>query len=301
MNRRHFIQAALAGGAGLGGLSLASKADTYALGVTHAVVSIPTLPPAFDGYRVGFISDIHIGDCTNAAFVMSAVELMNTQKPDLLLLGGDYILHTESRLTQAVLSSLSGNNCFRSNEDDAERQFFALAEILAHCAAPDGIYGVLGNHDRSSGGRLCVRSLAEHKIQVLVNQQISVRRGDQELEVVGYDDLWTGVPQSFPLSARHNAAHCARIVLSHNPDLFRRIIEKWQVPFELGLAGHTHGGQIKLPAIGALTYNIRDLRFSEGMVALPDRFIFTTRGIGTVVIPLRVNCPPEIALLELRR
>jgi predicted MPP superfamily phosphohydrolase len=269
MNRRNFLKTALLGGTGVGIYSLGCEGTTYALEVTHSHVTIPHLPPAFEGYRIGFLSDIHIGECTDAAFVLSAVELLNAQKPDILLLGGDYILHTDSRMTQAVLSTITASNCFRSNEESAERFFSQLAGILSICNAPDGAFAVLGNHDRSSGGRLCARTFGNQKIHVLINEAQTIRRGDDELEIVGYDDLWTGVPRAFPLRSREGTAkRHARVVLSHNPDLFDQIITRWKVPFDLGLAGHTHGGQIKLPGIGALSYNVRDLRFAEGLVEL---------------------------------
>lgn len=137
-------------------------------------------------------------------------------------------------------------------------------------------------------------------IQVLLNTVFPVERQGKRLLVLGSDDYWTGIPSTSAMPDKKEPGQ-VRIVLSHNPDYLSHLLEKTRFEFDLGLSGHTHGGQIKLPLIGALHYNIKDQRFAEGLFSHPRAVTYTSRGIGVVGLPIRINCPPEVNVFTLKR
>ncbi len=91
------------------------------------------------------------------------------------------------------------------------------------------------------------------------------------------------------------------ILLTHNPDFSSFVLHDKNIKFNLSLSGHTHGGQIKLPIVGALGYNISDLRYKEGLVDYQETKLYTSRGLGYVELPIRINCPPEVTIITLRK
>ena len=131
---------------------------------------------------------------------------------------------------------------------------------------------------------------------MLINRSVTFKRNLETFRIIGTDDYWTGIPR-FAAAPKRESEN--RVLISHNPDYVSFLLENTACEFDLALSGHTHGGQIKLPIIGALGYNVTDARFGEGLVHHKRGEVFTTRGLGVVEIPVRINCPPEVSILTL--
>jgi len=299
-SRRKFLKLSLSGTAlALGGWgAFSSKIDTVALELTRLDLEIADLAPEFKGYRIAFISDIHLGPFVSNELVIAAVELINSNCADMFLLGGDFInlpLAFDRRFFWFVR-----NRDFSNPKDPKliHRIYDRLGEILGQAKCPDGIYGVYGNHDRWFAPRTCASSLKRHNIRLLVNEAARIERGGCKLKIIGVDDYWSGFP-SLSWESPRKALNETRILLAHNPDYISKVLEKTGFEFDLGLAGHTHGGQIRIPPLGSLLHNIADPRLNSGLFQHKRAKIYTTRGIGVVELPLRINCPPEVCLFVL--
>jgi uncharacterized protein len=299
MDRRAFLRCGLAA-AGLSALSApnaSALADDVALRME--VVRIPLLPKSFDGFRIGFLSDPHLGPWVPDELVAQAVQRLKNEKVDLVCFGGDFIGIPES--FPGGLFPIKRNEKLAALRKSAmpDSIFGRVAGLLAGIRSANGSFAVYGNHDNWVGPRICRRKLAEGGITILKNEGHVVNRGGEALRLLGCDDYWTGVP-AFAAPAKKPEREI-RVLLCHNPDYVSYLLESTNVEFDLALCGHTHGGQIKLPFIGALSYNIRDRRFGEGLVRHAKGQVYTSRGIGVVEIPFRLNCPPEVSVLVLLR
>lgn len=239
-------------------------------------LDVPHWPEALRGFRLALLSDLHVGSpYWGVAALEQLVERVNEQKPELVLLAGDYV-------TNGVEFG-----------DYVEPEVIGAA--LSRLEAPLGVVAVLGNHDWWSGGHRVRRAFEQAGIVVLENEAQPVQRGDQRLFVVGLADQLTrrvrleqalkGVPDGAPF-----------LVLSHEPDIFMRV----PASASLTLAGHTHGGQVRLPLLGRPVIPSRyGQRFAAGHIVEDGRHLFVTTGVGTSVFPVRFGVPPEIAVLAL--
>lgn len=277
--------------------------DTYALEVNQVPIQIDNLPSAFRDYRIAFLSDIHIGTCANLDFISDVARRLSDIQPDLILHGGDFVLRLSSLLSQFALSLATATDCSATTEQNFPEWLQTLVVMFAALSPKDGSFGVLGNHEGGLGARTCTDVLSKGGIRILRNESVLLKRGESFLRLIGLDDYWTGIPR-VPPSVGKRLRDEVRIVLAHNPDTFTTLLGPSDFDFDLGLAGHTHGGQIRIPGIGGPFYNIADARLRDGLwkgqsSGGANRSVFTTRGIGTVVLPLRVNCPPEIAVVQL--
>jgi len=309
LSRRDFLRLASLSALGLSatGATLASsKVTTSDVELSELSIPIPNLPPAFAGYRLGFISDIHANSCVNTQLVETALSLLATTQCNALLIGGDFIWLADRIVSQTLLSLRHGRGCrqqgqsYEKDHELAEILYLTLGKLLNRTRYPDGMFAVYGNHDYWVAPHVLRNTLLKCGINVLVNQAVSIRRGSATLSILGTDDFWNGTPAvtAWKLKKKPNEV---RVLLTHNPDYFSRLLEAESPDFDLGLAGHTHGGQIKLPLIGALHYNVQDRRFAEGLFKHERAWIYTSRGIGVVGLPVRINCPAEVAALTLKQ
>lgn len=262
--------------------------------VERVKLNYPDLPKDLVGTRIGFITDIHLGGWVPNELASEALKNVLDEKPDLLLFGGDYIW---------VPDTLGGNfNNLRNEtfqEETDEGQAVEIYKTLSKILSPlkkTTAYGVLGNHDRWSHPTAYRAYLPKAGLPILQNDTVYFERGDAKIEVYGTEDLWTGVPS---LGSTHTTPDTFRIFLTHNPDYASYAYHVKKYPFHLSLSGHTHGGQIVLPIIGAFHYNIQDTRYASGLVDYGERKFYTSRGIGVVELPFRINCPPEVTIFEL--
>lgn len=260
------------------------------LSLSSASVSLKDLPPAFDGFKIGQITDIHAGPLVPGELVEKGVKLLMAKRPDMIALTGDFV----SGATRILWTTYGG---FK------QHHFDACLKALSRLQAPQGVYAVLGNHDFWSGKTVAdrvVKGLEGIGVRVLRNESVLLRRAGEELCVVGVDDYWE---QSYSLTKALKKApeNACRILLSHNPDVNEDIVTSGQ-RIDLIVAGHTHGGQIVLPLIGApYLPSPFGQKYRAGLVQDVNSMTWVGRGLGLFFVPIRLNCPPDVSLLTLHR
>lgn len=273
MQRRQFLKiaASMAAIAPLGGACYGFAQSTN-LGVDRRTIHLPNLPSSWDGATIAFLTDIHLGPFLTEDYVRSVVRTTMALRPDLILLGGDYAHRESSYLAP----------CF---------------EILAGLSAPLGVHGVMGNHDAWLSLEETRRGMARAKVQELTNRGVWLTRGSGRLRLAGVDDLWTGKPD-VAAALGDATQNDAVILLSHNPDVAETMTDR---RVGLMLSGHTHGGQVVMPGIGApWTPSRYGKKYAHGLAEGPTTRVLTSAGIGLSGVAVRANCTPEITHLTLR-
>ena len=240
--------------------------ERHHIGVTHASLPVSGLPAALDGLRVALLTDIHHSRLVGAGDVTKAVQLTLDQKPDLIVLGGDYVTF-------------------------ADRAFVGpVAELLSPLRAPHGVFAILGNHDDEKD---VPAALTRKHFTVLKDQRTRLMIRGEGLELAGIR-FWTRRPAEIAPVLKN--ARDTVMLLAHDP---RRLTEAAGLNIPAVLSGHTHGGQVLLPGVGAVAKAAR-FPILEGIGSEENTSIFVSRGLGTVYVPVRFNCPPEVALVTLR-
>ena len=249
----------------------AALTEPYLLTIEHHAIELPRLPKTFDGFRVVHLSDIHHSPFTSREQIERAVETANRLKPDIIALTGDYISH--------------------------DRRYAApCAELLGRLRARYGVFAVLGNHDHWTDAALITDLFRAEGITVLVNEGMRFELGDEAFWLAGVDDTMVGL-EDLSLALAGAKENEMKLLLAHNPIILRRAA---RAHVDLVLSGHTHGGQVKLRSEQSASGRPRR-RLLRGLGRQGETQIYVTRGLGTVVLPIRYGCPPEVSLLELRR
>lgn len=268
MTRRDVTKLLAAAGAGVltGGFVHGTFNEPHRVGLTHATLPVSGLPGAFEGMRIALLTDLHHSPLVGADDITKAVELTLAQKPDLIVLGGDYVTWGHDHFVGPI------------------------GELLAPLTAPLGVLAVLGNHDSDDE---VTAALKRNKFDVLRDERTRIMRRGDALDFVGVR-YWTR--QVSTISKLIDAPGNVNVLLAHDP---RRIREAAELNIPLVLSGHTHGGQIVLPVLGA--WNRGFFPTMQGTLERENSVLFVSRGIGMVYVPMRVNCPPEVAILTLER
>ena len=261
------------------------------LRLEQSEVRIPRLPKEFDGVKIGLLSDLHASATVSESLIEQAATRLMEQKPDIIALCGDFI---------------SGSTRFGNSGSVGEFKSHRLEQCVAaisSLSAPMGIYGVLGNHDFWSGQEAVAAIMEQFSNQLgvrwLRNSGTQIDKGDASINILGVDDYWEATC-SLGRALRDCDEKSVRILLSHNPDI-NEAIETDMERIDLVLSGHTHGGQIALPFIGAPYLPSKyGQRYRQGLVRDGERQTYITRGVGHLLLPLRLNCPPEASILTLR-
>jgi hypothetical protein len=268
LSRRAAIKGLLVTGIGAvtGATTYGVAFERHQIGVTMAALPVLDLPVALDGLRVGLLTDVHHSGMVPAEDVTRAVNLLMEQRPDLIVLGGDYVTF-------------------------GDRQFVGpVAELLAPLRAPHGVFAILGNHDHD---RDMPAALARSHLEVLKDARTRLEIRGEGLELAGLR-FWTRRPEDIAKVLR--GAADTVMLLAHDP---RRLTEAAAFNVPAVLSGHTHGGQVVLPGVGAVAR--RRFPVLEGLGSKENTSIFVSRGMGTVYVPVRINCPPEVAIVTLKR
>lgn len=247
---------------GLGSEGLLYEAGRLEL--TRVDVQVPGWPADLDGVTLALLTDLHRSETVSRRLLHRAVDLALSARPDLIVLGGDYVTWGD------------------------RRYLGSMAEIAARLTAPHGVYAILGNHDND---RDVAAALAPTGIAVLRDQRTRVSINGHGIDLVGIR-FWTR--RARDIASITDGAHAARILLAHDPRRFR---EARELGFPLVVSGHTHGGQVVLPGVGAIA--ARKFPLASGLLTENGTTLFVSRGIGTVYVPVRWNCPPEVALLRI--
>ena len=251
--------------------------------ISRVELALRNLPAAFDGTAVAFLSDTHHGPFVPLSYLAEVVEMTNALRPDVVLLGGDYVQRRK------------GLHRFRRARNE---EIVDGIGVLGALRAPEGRFAVLGNHDHRTNPALVRRTLAAHGFTDLTNTGVWLQRGESRLRIAGVDDIRTGRPRLGPALESVGPGD-ACLLLTHNPDYVEYIRDP---RVDLVLSGHTHGGQVVLPFYGApLTSSDFGQKYRAGLVQGPKARVYVSRGIGTISLPVRFCCPPEIVLLTLRR
>lgn len=262
---------------GLGLMLDAFWIEPSRLVVNRQELRLPGWPAPLAGLRVAFLADLHVGSPHwGIDHLRTLVARVNEEKPDLILLGGDYLI----------------NDIAFGTHVPADR----IAIELTQLRAPLGVLAVLGNHDWWNDGQR-VRAIFEaHGLTVLDDESRTIEARGSRFCVLGLRDEYfrsrspaqelSLAPPGLPL-----------LVVVHEPDIFAELDQR----VSLTLAGHTHGGQVALPLLGRRIVPSRfGERYAAGHVVENGRHLFVTTGIGTSIVPVRFGVPPEFALLTLR-
>jgi len=282
MSRRRFLAAGLCSCAGLALYS--GEIERHWVQLTHLDVHLSSLPAAFDGMKMVQLSDIHLDEFTEPFLLRHSIEQINRIAPDVVLLTGDFVSY---EITPRNFSVRSAWKC---------------AEILSELKCPER-YAVMGNHDLWLSGTEVTRALQSHGITVLNNAYLPLERNGSRVWLAGLDDPVCGTPdphKAIPASVQKTANEPV-ILMCHAPDYADQLLARPEgKAVSLMLSGHTHGGQVRLPLLGALHVPPGGRRYVEGMFRLGSMQLYVNRGIGTVGVPFRFDCPPEITAITLR-
>ena len=267
VTRRAVLKGALASGVGVvaGGGGYGFLYERHELEVTRTAVGVAGLPPALAGLRIGFITDVHRSRLVSHDDVAQAVSALTIERPDLVILGGDYVTWGDR---QYVIPS---------------------AEALAPLSAPHGVFGVLGNHDDDHD---MPAALGKYGVQMLKDARTRLTIRHETVDLVGIR-FWTR--RQIDIASLTRDAAPMTFLLAHDP---RRLTEAAALGVPLVLSGHTHGGQVVLPLVGAPA--AAKFPVVAGIGRRDKTIMFVSRGVGTIYVPVRINCPPEVALLTLQ-
>jgi predicted MPP superfamily phosphohydrolase len=288
LTRRGFIRLALLGAVGItGGIGFRSSRHPE---LVHQIIKLPRLPEAFHGFKIGQITDIHAGPLVPPDLVRQGVDMIMSENPDMVVLTGDVI----SGATRILWTRYGGVR---------PRDMDACLKELSRLKPSLGVYAVLGNHDFWSGREQTARlvnGLESINVNLLRNQNIVLQKDGQSLYLAGVDDYWES-SYSLPKSLKGIPDSDCVILLSHNPDVNEDMTATGtQVDFII--SGHTHGGQIVLPVIGApYLPSPFGQKYRAGLVRDGKRQTYVSRGLGVFFAPIRLNCPPEVTILTLRK
>lgn len=266
MNRRKFIRVTVKGVAGsllAGGLYSAVEAKCAE--VTRVTIALPNLPPAFHGKTIAFLSDIHHSFVVPRSYIDRVVALANSLSPDIVILGGDYV--TAGARYRMINGKKYVAPCFES---------------LKNLKAKMGRFAVTGNHDNFVGLDKVNAAMKAAGLQNIDNGGVWLEEAGQRLRICGVSDLRTNTPDA-KLALSDATNKDAVILVSHNPDVAERKIDDDRVG--LMFAGHTHGGQVKLPFIGAPFVGLCSdygQKYRYGLVQGPKCKVFVTSGVGTL-------------------
>ncbi|USN45024.1 MAG: metallophosphoesterase [Candidatus Woesearchaeota archaeon] len=247
------------------------------IALERVTVSLEKLPSAFVGFTIAFLSDFHLRG--NATLLQEARELLKQESYDLCLLGGDYV--------------------------ERAHQLAVLKNFLKTIALPNKTFAVKGNHEYYGDMRLLQQVFKETGVHLLDNQSVRISKKGQSVDLIGvspylYDDPKVSDESDLPKALKGSSSAC-KILLSHSPDI---ILKEEAKQCSLVLSGHTHGGQICLPGIGALYTSTRIGRaYASGLFSIDGLQLYVTRGLGTSKVfslpSPRIRCMPEITLIRL--
>ena len=279
ITRRKFLQLSAIGGASALGTD-AFLIEPNRPQIVRKEIKLRRWPSRLEGFTIALLSDFHYDPCFSVHPIWSSVDMVNDLHPELIGLAGDF-----------VSVPLVGDPA--NGAEGAE----PCAELLGKLKAPHGVWAVLGNHDVFSNPGRVMNALKAQGIQILSNHSIPIEKDGGRFWLGGVDDVMGG---SADLSATLSKIPTreATVLLAHEPD-YADYVSRY--PVDLQLSGHSHGGQVRLPLIPPLFLPDLAKKYVWGLFNVGPLTLYTTAGIGTVRLPVRFNCPPEITLISLRR
>ena len=238
-------------------------------------ILIKNLPDEFKGFTIGLMSDVHSSAFMTKDEMDDYVAALNALKTDLVVVPGDFV-------------------------NSETEEVYPFAEAFANLRAPYGVYGCLGNHDYYADVDVVAKEVNDCGVKLLRNDAVKIQKGNSFFNLIGVDDIRHQIdPNTYIESALSSVRNeQPKILLCHRP-YFLETIDKYDIA--LTLAGHTHGGQIVLAHVGDIYLTPAALvsKYISGLYHINNSQMYVTRGIGTVGVPLRINCPPEITKITL--
>lgn len=282
LTRRTFFKAAACGVAALAVYGV--EIDRHWLETTSYDVHLPGLPADFDGFRILQLSDIHIDEYTEPYFIRDTVNHINRLAPDAVFITGDFVTHQ------------------LFPEKFAERSAWQCANILSRLKCPLR-FAIYGNHDVLVGEDIVGDALKDNGITLLRNWYVPLERGNGRVWLAGLDDVIESRPDpeiAIPEFMR-NRPNEPIILLCHEPDYANHLLRHPAgQSVALMLSGHTHGGQVRLPLLPLMRLPPLGRKYVEGWFKLGSMQLHVNRGLGTVGLPVRFRCPPQLSLHTLR-
>jgi len=240
---------------------------------------LPRWPEEMDGFTVAILSDFHYDPYFSAHPLRAAIPMVNSLHPDLIVLTGDFV--SAPSIGNKKKAAFAAEPC---------------ARLLRQMTAPHGLWAVLGNHDDETNADHVAHALEAENIRVLANRSDAIEGNGARIWLAGVTDVLSGTADLSETLHRVPTGE-AVILLAHEPDFADQAS---RFPIDLQLSGHSHGGQIRLPLLPPLYLPPLARKYILGTYHIRDLTLYTNAGMGTVMVPMRLNCPPEITLLTLR-
>lgn len=294
ITRRNLIRQGLCGALGLALYS--SEIERHWIEVNEREVALAGLPQVFDGMRIVQLSDIHLDEYTEPFFLRRVIDRVNEMNPDAIFLTGDFV-------TEILYPRRYAKTAFAIRARKFARgAAWQCADMLRDLKCRE-LYAIMGNHDLVVGATQVTEALTTNGIRVLRNSFLPIERNGERFWLAGLDDAVEGDPNpdlAVPPSIR-NRPNEPVVLMCHAPDYVDvlRAHPAGQA-VSLMMSGHTHGGQIRFPLVGAFHLPSWGRKYVEGWFRFGGLQLHVNRGIGTVGVPFRLNCPPEITLMTLR-
>ena len=243
-------------------------AEANTLTVERVRINLPRLPKNLENFRIVHLSDIHHSPFTDLEHISRAVTIANELQPDMFVLTGDFVSHESIYIAP-------------------------MAKEMGRLTSEFGTFACLGNHDHRTDAEMVTKLLRAENIRVLINEGFRFKARDSAFWLCGVDDYSNGKPD-LRAALRGSFPDEMKLLLAHNP---KSAFGAARAAIDLMLSGHTHGGQVRLREDEKKILPRR--KSASGLYRRKTTQIYITRGIGTVVLPVRFGCPPEISLLEL--
>jgi len=257
------------------GYYYAKYIEPYLLSFTQHTLTSQLIPKSFHGMKILQFSDLHLGYYLSLQHLSQIVSKINAEKPDIVLFTGDLIDDYQT-YTEAPF----------------------VASILKNIQAPFGKFSIYGNHDHDGyGTEYYDHIMRESGFELLQNSEKRIRLLDNsEISIFGLDDVLLGKPK-IAETLQHAKQNIYTIVLVHEPDIASQIAT---YPINLQLSGHSHGGQVQIPFLGAIITPSLAKQYIEGFYNIQDLTLYVNRGIGRTRVPFRFMSKPEITLFTLQ-
>ena len=277
--RRKFIRVAAAAGVA------ALAADTALIEPNHPrivrkEIALRRWPARLDGFTIALLSDFHYDPYFSVHPLRASIDIINELHPALVALTGDFV--SVPSFGKHAKAASAAEPC---------------AQLLRQMKAPYGLWAVMGNHDVLTDSHRVTNSLGSVGIQVLDNRSVPIEGNGARFWLSGVDDVLEG-SADLDATLHDIPANESVVLLAHEPDYADYVA---RYPVDLQLSGHSHGGQVRVPFVGPLWLPDLGKRYVWGLYKIGGLTLYTNPGLGTVGAPVRMNCPPEITLLTLRR
>ena len=278
--RKFILSAAAAGIAILGADSVLIEPNRPR--IVRQEIALRRWPERLNGFTIALLSDFHYDPVFSIHPIRKAIRMVNELRPDLILLTGDFVTL----------------GLFKLKDEKAATAAEPCAALLRQLHAPHGSWAVMGNHDHFSDPARVTGALREAGVNVLNNQSAPIENDGARFWLAGVNDVLGGTAD-LQRTARGVPKDEATILMAHEPDYADYVA---RFPFvDLQVSGHSHGGQVRFPFVRPFYLPALARKYIWGLYHIGELTLYTNPGVGTVALPIRLNCPPEITVFSLSR